>query len=211
MITEGVKTSSRMMKEYGKLWNNLKRRSYIICLVPITILYFEICREKYCFFNSYSMFSHYMQVVAVIVYAVEFTNLVRQCVAAHCFADITALNPVLRIVRHARKSVVTTASTATARRNVASLANHVTRGVFGSALITGAKNYVVSCVIALDAMSHVQGSFDAVILALVSVGNHVQRSAESVIRTKSQKSFSVPKTNQTLDSLNWRTVVTCLK
>ena len=49
MITEGVKTSSRMMKEYGKLWNNLKRRSYIICLVPVTTLYFEICREKYCF------------------------------------------------------------------------------------------------------------------------------------------------------------------
>ena len=157
------------------------------------------------------MFSHSIQVVAVIVYAVGFTNLVRQCVAVHCFADITALNPVLRIVRHARKSVVTTASTATARRNVATLANHVTRGVFGSALITGAKNHVVSCVIALDAMSHVQGSFDAVILALVSVGNHVQRSAESVIRTKSQKSFSVPKTNQTLDSLNWRTVVTCSK
>ena len=157
------------------------------------------------------MFSHSMQVVAVIVYAVGFTNLVRQCVAAHCFADITALNPVLRIVRHARKSVVTTASTATARRNVATLANHVTRGVFGSALITGAKNYVVSCVSALDAMSHVQSAFHAFILALVSVGNHVQRSAESVIRTKSQKSFSVPKTNQTLDSLNWRTVVTCSK
>ena len=152
-----------------------------------------------------------MQVIAVIVYAVEFTNLVRHCVAAHCFADITALNPAPRTVRHARKSVVTAANTANARRNVATPANHVTRFAFGSAVITGARNYAASCVIALDAISHVQSSFDAVILALVSVGNHVQRSAESVIRTKSQKSFSVPKTNQTLDLLNWRTVVTCSK
>ena len=161
--------------------------------------------------SSYPTFSHSVQVIAVIVYAVEFTNLVRHCVAAHCFADITALNPAPRTVRHARKSVVTAANTANARRNVATPASHVTRFAFGSAVITGARNYAASCVIALDAISHVQSSFDAVILALVSVGNHVRGSAESVIRTKSQKSFSVPKTNQTLDSLNWRTVVTCLK
>ena len=75
-----------------------------------------------------------------------------------------------------------------------------------------AQSHAASFVIALVAMNHVQSLFRrVVILVLVSVGNHVQRSAESVIRTKSQKSFSVPKTNQTLDSLNWRTVVTCSK
>ena len=84
------------------------------------------------------MFSHSVQVVAVIVYAVEFTNLVRHCVAAHCFVDITALNPAPRTVRHARKSVVTAASTANARRNVATPASHVTRVAFGIAHITSA-------------------------------------------------------------------------
>lgn len=152
-----------------------------------------------------------MAVAAAIAYAVEFTNLVRHCVAAHCSADITAQNPAPGTVRRVKKSVVTAASTAIARRNAASLANHVTRCAFGSALITSARNYAASCAIALDATGHVQSSFDAVILALVSVENHVQRSAECAIRTRSQRSFSVLKTNQTLDSLNWRTVVTCLR
>ena len=133
-------------------------------------------------------------------------------VAEHYSVDTHALRRAPGSVHHARKSAATIANTKNAVRSAGILAIHVKRNVLGDANIMSAQSHAASFVIALVAMNHVQSLFRrVVILVLVSVGNHVQRSAESVIRTKSQKSFSVQKTNQTLDSLNWRTVVTCSK
>ena len=133
-------------------------------------------------------------------------------VAEHYSVGTHALKRAPGSVHHARKSAATIANTKNAVRSAGILAIHVKRNVLGDANIMSAQSHAASFVIALVAMNHVQSLFRrVVILVLVSVGNHVQRSAESVIRTKSQKSFSVPKTNQTLDSLNWRTVVTCSK
>ena len=133
-------------------------------------------------------------------------------VAEHYSVGTHALRCAPGSVHHARKSAATIANTKNAVRSAGILAIHVKRNVLGDANIMSAQSHAASFVIALVAMNHVQSLFRrVVILVLVSVGNHVQRSAESVIRTKSQKSFSVQKTNQTLDSLNWRTVVTCSK
>lgn len=147
----------------------------------------------------------------MLVYVVEFTNLVRQSVDAHCFADIPALNHAPGTVRHARKSALTAVSTAIAQRNVANFAIDVLRSVTGGVGITSAQNHVANFVIAPVATSHVEGSFRADTLVLVSVVNHVQRNAESVTKTRSQRSFSAMKTSQTHDSWNWQTAVTCLR
>ena len=129
-------------------------------------------------------------------------------VAEHYSVGTHALRRAPGSVHHA----ATIANTKNAVRSAGILAIHVKRNVLGDANIMSAQSHAASFVIALVAMNHVQSLFRrVVILVLVSVGNHVQRSAESAIRTKSQKSFSVKKTNQTLDSLNWRTVVTCSK
>lgn len=147
----------------------------------------------------------------MIVYAVEFTSLVRQSVDAHNFVDIAALNPAPGTVRHARNSALTAVNTAIVQRNVVNLAIDVLRSVTGGAGITSAQNHVANFVIALVATNHVEGSFHADIPVLVSVENHVQKSAESVTKPKSQRSFSAMKTSQTHDSWNWQSVVTSLK
>jgi len=110
----------------------------------------------------------------------------------HAKPIVTALSSVVtaavsrapKTALHARKTAPTTASIASARRNVE---NHVilaTRNASGVAGIINARNYAGNFAIVKDVTCHVQSYFRAGILVSVYVGKYARRSAESVTKTK---------------------------
>ena len=106
----------------------------------------------------------------VVVGVVEFMSHAKQSVTVPCFAVISvedfAANPAL----HARNTAAPTASTASARKNVASLVILATKSVSGSASITYVRNCVGSCAIAQDVTCHVQRHIGPGLVS-ASVGN----------------------------------------
>ena len=107
-----------------------------------------------------------------------------QGVIAHCSVVTTVVSHAAKSALHARKAVVTTASTATARRNVVNHVILVTRNASGVACIINAQNCVGSFAIVLDAMCRVQSHFPVGISVLVSVEKYARGSAESVTKTR---------------------------
>ena len=118
--------------------------------------------------------------IVAFVGVVESMSHVKQSVTVHCFAVTNAVDGATKPALHARKSAATTASTASVKRNVVSLANLVTKNASGSASIMNARNCVGSCATAQDATCHVQSYFGAGIPVSVSVGKYARRSVESV-------------------------------
>ena len=122
-----------------------------------------------------------------------------------------ALNPVPKTAHHVKNPAKTPANTASARENVASLANLAMRNALGSASIRNAPDYAARLATESVVMNPAINVFLASIPALVCAGKDARRSAESVTRTKSRKSSSEPKATRTQGLWNWLTVVTCLK
>ena len=107
----------------------------------------------------------------VFVGVVESINHVKQSVTVSCFAVTSVKDGATKPALHARNTAATTASTASAKRNVVTLVILVTRIAPGSASITDVPNCVGSCAIAGDVTCHVQIYFVTCILVSVSVGN----------------------------------------
>ena len=105
-------------------------------------------------------------------------------VTALSFVVTAAVSRAPRTALHARKTVATTASTASVRRNVANLVILATRNVSGSAGILNARNYAGNFAIDNDVTCHVKSNFPAGIPVSDSVGKYARRSAESVTKTR---------------------------
>jgi len=123
-------------------------------------------------------------VTALVVSMVESMSHARLSVAALSSVVTVAVSRAPKTVLHARTNAATTASTASAQRNVVNLVILATRNASGSAGIINARNYAGSCAIVDDVTNHVQNNFRAGIPVLVSVGKYVRRNAESVIKTR---------------------------
>lgn len=134
-----------------------------------------------------------------------------QVAPAHSSVATPALNPAPRTVRHVKNAVATTAYTANAGKNVVSLVSPAMSSALGNASIRDAQNRAASLAIVSVVMNRVKSIFLAGIPVLVYAGNDAQRSAESVIRTKSRRLSSDPKKSRTQGLWNWLTVVTLLR
>ena len=121
---------------------------------------------------------------AVGVFVVESMCHAVQSVIAHCSVVTTAVNHVAKTALHAKKTVATTASTGSVKRNVVNLVIPVTRNASGSACIINARNCAESFAIVLDAMCRAESYFRVGIAVSVSVGKYARRSAESVTKTR---------------------------
>ena len=136
---------------------------------------------------------------------------VNQAVPAPCSVATPVLSLAPETVLHAKHPAATPVDTVSARNNVGSLVSHAMRIAPGNASIRNAQNCVESLATVSAVTSLVRSVCLASILVSVSAGNHAQRSAESVTRTKSRRFSSEPKATRTRSSWNWPTVVTCLR
>ena len=121
---------------------------------------------------------------ALVASVVEFMFHVKPVVIALSSVVTAAVSRAPKTALHARISAATTASTASARRNVASHVIVVMRNASGVAGIINARNYVGICAIVNGVTCRVQSYFRASIPVLVSVGKNARRSAESVTKTR---------------------------
>ena len=121
---------------------------------------------------------------ALAVGVVESMCHAMQSVIVHCSVVTTVVSHATKSALHARKAVATTASTATARRNVVNHVILVTRNVTGVACIINAQDCVGSFATVLDAMSRVRSHLPAGIPVSVSVGKYARASAENVTKTR---------------------------
>lgn len=147
----------------------------------------------------------------VAVYEVAFMSHAKKDVAANSSVVTPALNPVPKTAHRAKNPAETPANTATARKNVANLANLAMRNVPGGASIRNVPGCVALLAIGHVVMNLAKRFFLANIPVLVYAGKDARRSAESVTRTKSRRFSSELKTTRTQGLWNWPTVVMCLK
>ena len=163
-----------------------------------------------CFLIIFCLF-HIYQVIAVCVSVVEFMFLARKTAAAPYSVVILVLSLVPKTVPHAKNPAATPVRIAIAGTNVASLVSHAKRNAVGNVSICNAPNCVERNVIVSDVTSRVKSFLLASIPVLVFAGKDVQRSAECVIRMKSPRFSSEPKTTRTQGLWSWLIVVMCLK
>ena len=121
---------------------------------------------------------------AFVVSVVESTCHARLSVTAPFSVVTDAVSRAPKTVLHARKTAATTASTASARKNVVNLVIVATRNASGSAGIRNAGNYAGSFAIVNDVTCHVESNFPVGIPVLVSVGKYALKSADSVTKTR---------------------------
>ena len=167
------------------------RLSFFINLSPPPPL-FAVPVRNYFEYVMPDLYLYILKITAVSVYEVAFMFHVDKNVIARYSVATRALNPVSKTAHLVKNPAKTPANTASARENVASLANLTMRNALGSASIRNAPDYAASVV-----MNPAINVLLASIPALVCAGKDARRSAESLTRTKSRKSFSEPKATRT--------------